>query len=167
MAEVSSTIRLARHGEHFAHGPYSRLAAEIHRIGPSHIAIIVDGPDTHLAAGVYFPLQYLIGDQLHQYVLLPGDGEPHLRNIIDVADNRGVPISELPPTKFIVIQSCDVLSDELSRRLREGSAESKPIMPGGPVAKWLSSQLGWHETEQKNYLSLVAARVDVFERRAD
>ena len=170
--------QLGRHGESFAHGPYVRIAEQIRALGPEGVIVIEDGPEVDMCAGVYYPVRYLFGDRVRQYIVKLASTEPGFPVAMSSAEVRlrdfqmvrpqdpSFDLALLPASEWaMTIRSRNVSASEL-KQLLNAPIDGATLLGEGPAATALVNDPRWERVETRSYLSLVAARVDLFHRRA-
>ena len=153
-AQALGTLQLWRHGEYFAHGPTDRIARIVDEIGAQETAVIhVASPDY---ASVYFPLRYLYGPALAQFVVGPDHpvGQP-----LDIASSTW-PAQLSPFRRLLVVRAKVENGAEIGEQLRHGE---RPFAPD-PNAGVLSSSPSWRVRSHQELIAFVAADVTVLER---
>ena len=156
--EASGIAELARHGEHFAHGPHRRLQHLLEPLPQAYTAVVhVDSDDTYGA--VYFPLYFSYGAALTQLVATaPGTPAP-LGVTLDPTE-AGANRQLAGSSTLVFVRSRTETSRELAGQLRHGD---EPLGDGALLSR-LEASPDWKVRSHDLFVAFVTADVTVLER---
>jgi hypothetical protein len=156
--EGAGIAELARHGDHFAHGPHRRLQHVLDRLPPARTAVVhVDSDDAYGA--VYFPLRFSYGPGLTQLVATaPGTSAP-LGVMLD-ATEAGANRQLAGFSTLVFVRSRTETAHELAGQLKHGDE----ALGDGALLSRLEASPDWKVRSHDLFVAFVTADVTVLER---
>jgi hypothetical protein len=159
--EVVGSSQLWVRGDYYAHTPHHRVRTLLDALPTGETAVVHDG-ETAAYPSLYFPIHYLQGPRLTQYVVAEA-GRPVVGGNSLSLGSPGLAKTLSPYRRLVIVRSRHQQAADIARQIRDGDR----ALGMGPVVVELEASGEWARVRHELFVSFVASEVVVLARAGE